>query len=310
MKIIVNLATLIAMFSAFPLFVSAFYGFGSSYDCATKLNELGMDMFNGSDKDGSPFMFDQDQKTIIQNRSKIVSQKTENGVETIVYKTTVPKYENGKVNGEEQITKTVKIQRDGTGKVISAEKFDDFAYNERTFGQSKIQMPLIKSNGLKLTKDGENCALDQMFYSSSMSKEGETKTYVTYDKKICDPLLPLIKSIGPANAAQCSNLVAMAQNSIKNRNEELASEGKVVGWSSQENDSPSDMNKNFTLSSIIGACISSVQSPFGYGGYYGMGPWGMNSGEGQSNKPKARSSTPKGASPKTSQSQDGGASNP
>ncbi|HEX7675617.1 MAG TPA: hypothetical protein VF412_15685 [Bdellovibrio sp.] len=256
-----------------------------NFGCQAKINGAAMDMFAGMDPDGSAFYISPDGKTQVTDPNRVVSRETQGDVETIVYKTKEPRYSADGKMVMEVVKHTIQITRQN-GKITSVNKLWDVnkqAAARDSFAKScpncmANQMPLVKSMESTFTYDGDNCSVNQDVTYQMKDANSQAEAKVTYDKKFCDSLGPILKQMGAQNAAQCANLFAMAQASFESREKELKAEKKsfqngYFGIYSGTNPGKVNADANFDLGSKIAMC--SMADGWGMGMYGGIGMPGM-----------------------------------
>lgn len=254
-----------------------------NFACQAKINGAAMDMFAGMDPDGSAFYISPDGKTQVTDPSRVVSRQTQGDVETIVYKTKEPRMGTDGKMVMEVVKHTIQITRQG-GKITSVNKLWDV--NQQLSSRDAMAkacpdcstMPLVKSMESTFNYDGDNCSVNQDVTYQMKDANSPVEAKVTYDKKFCDSLGPVLKQMGAQNAAQCANLFAIAQANFENREKELKTEKKsfqsgYFGMSSEKNPGKVNTNANFDLGSKIAMC--SMADGWGMGMYGGIGMPGM-----------------------------------
>jgi hypothetical protein len=217
---------------------------------------------------------DSNGKTVIPANAK---RTLENGVETITYKV---------LNGTDNVTNTVVITRDQSGKLVSVARQYDMAYQVKTrkmYNISSTDSPLVKSAQSDFAYSGDECSVNQTMaleMENEKSKEVEKKVY--YDKKFCDQLAPTISRIGAQNATQCGSLIDQAKVAFDSRNKDLASEGKSLKTFSYFGETPSSQKTyatTFNLGMAIQSCVLMNGAPLGMmGGMVGFAGGGMMMG--------------------------------
>ncbi|MFV8247821.1 hypothetical protein [Bdellovibrio bacteriovorus] len=269
------------------------------FACINQVNMATMDMGFGTEPDGAAFAIGADGKTNVLDSGKIVSRETKDGVETIVYKAKVMTgFKDGKPVFETD-RKTVAIRRDDQGRVVAVNKDMNLktqiqnrdAYLKTEWGKhAKGHYPLIKGTESTFTYDGDSCDVAQSVYMQMQDENSKVESKVTYDKVFCDRMKPMISKMGSQNAAQCGNLIGMAQGAFDQRNAELAKEGKSMAasafgmYADPYGGAPSSNAKTkqaaqssaFNIGGAIAMCASMADGGMGMmGGYYGMGMGGI-----------------------------------
>lgn len=257
--------------------------------CIMSANQHLMDYGMGIDPDGASLYIDIDGKTVFPNQNNIVKRNLEGGVETITYKTKQPKY-GGYMYGQnidyETVEKTVKITRDGNGRLTGISKSFDTAFQAKMSAQASKSgyrgFPIIKSFDSDFTyKDGE-CSLNQTIGMEMETANSKAEKKVYFDKKFCDQLAPTVKQIGAQNAGQCAGLINQAQMAFDSRNKELSGEGKSFKEYNYIGQNPSP-EKNYSTIFNLGMAIQSCAVADGMLWGYGMGmgvPMGFGMGMG------------------------------
>lgn len=276
--------------------------FGQGFECTSIANMKMNDYGYGVDPDGVALYFDNSGKTVIVNQDKIVNRKTENGEETITYKTKVPKYTGSYAKVEfETVNKTIVIKRGPDGKMISFSKLHDtkeqadkFKQMLKEFGGQVTSFNLIKSENYEFVNSGDDCYLNQNISVEMKSDSPKEEKSVYFDKKFCDSIAPIVNNMGKQNAAQCGNLIAAAQSSFKNRYTELLKEEKNLKLTSYFGQTKPETN-NFNVFSLTGAIQSCLplQAGFGMGGFAGGGGYynpGAVGEKTESKKPSSKAS--------------------
>lgn len=260
------------------------------YACANQINHATMDMGYGMDPDGVAFSIDNDGKTQVVDQNKIVSRSTKDGVEAITYKAKVmTAFKDGKPVYETE-RRTIYIKRDSSGRVVSVNKDMNLKMqimNRDNFRKSEMgknykgAYPLVKGTESTFVYNGDSCEVNQNLYYEMKDENAKAEGKVTYDKAFCDKLKPMISKMGSQNAAQCGNMIAMAQSLHEQRNNELKKEGKTLSASGfygafgNAGEAPDAKTKQAaTMSAFnIGAAVSLCASM--NDAAQGMGPWGM-----------------------------------
>lgn len=267
--------------------------------CIYKANFHVADGYYGADKAGnyqSPALFfDWGGNTQIVDKSRIISQETKDGVETITYKVKEPriKFINGKdVTEYVEVRKTIHVTRKN-GQLASIVTDHDMAaqrkQQEEWAKNSKVkmtEMPVSKSHETRFIGAGDDCKIEQVTHW--MDDKGQAKGSVFYDKKACDSLAPLMKKMGNQSATECGNLMMRAAGVMDIRRGELKGENKELNPTYVTSAQKPDLNSTFEISKFIAACASEglpmgmfpgmgMYGPFGTRGLGGMGMMGPGS---------------------------------
>ncbi|WP_413558207.1 hypothetical protein [Bdellovibrio sp. HCB209] len=262
------------------------------FACIHQVNMATMDMGYGSQAEGAAFAIGTDGKTNVLDSGKIVSRDVKNGVETIVYKAKVMTgFKDGKPVFDTE-RRTVTLRRDDQGRVVAVNKDMNLktqiqnrdAYQKTAWGQqSKGNYPLYKGTESTFTYNGDSCDVAQTVSMQMQDENSKVEGKVTYDKAFCDRMKPMISKLGSQNAAQCGNLIGMAQSVYEQRNTELAKEGKSmmasaygylggVEVASNAKTKLAAQSSAFNIGGAIAMCASMSDGGVGMmGGYYGGG---------------------------------------
>lgn len=266
--------------------VSALAGMGmktyaEKMSCTWKVNSA-LDTYGfGMNPEGPAFSVGADGKTIVHDSQRVVSRTTNDGIETIVYKVKEPRFVDGK-QVFETVRKTVRIKRDG-GKVVEvANDYDiksqlrmreDFAKSELAKSYKGEPFSLLKSAESKFIHNGDSCETEQSAYFLIQDEKSPVEGKVTFDKKFCDEIKPMISRMGTQNASQCGSLIAMAQGTFEKRNKELSKENKELfplgspyGRAGGEKMSAGG---SINLGMMVSMCANASDMA------NGMNPWGM-----------------------------------
>lgn len=258
-----------------------------NFDCQMKLNQAAMDLYAGMDVDGAAFTFSQDGKIQVVDSNRIVSRANNGNVETITYKTKELRIDSTGKSIFETVKRTVEVKRED-GKVVSVNKLYDLNQqiaNKKSFEKvckdCTANYPLMKSAETTFAYDGRNgCAINQNVILQMKDEKAQVDAKVTYDKKFCESLNPIMKQMGAQNAAQCGGLLARAESYFNQRTAELKKEGKsFVEYNSyytdqKKNNNTNGISTNFNIAAQIGMCAS-AESPVMIGAY---GPMAMGTG--------------------------------
>lgn len=257
-----------------------------NFECQMKLNQAAMDMYAGMDPDGAAFTFGQDGKTQVMDSNRIISRANNGNVETITYKTKELRYDSTGKPMYETVKRTVEVKRDG-GKIVSVNKLYDVnqqVSDRKAFEKSckdchlMGSFPLMKSTETTFAYDGKNgCAINQNVILQMKDEKAQADAKVTYDKKFCESLSPIMKQMGAQNAAQCGGLLSMAESYYNQRSAELKKEGKSFvdySYGSDQKQNKNGISTNFNISTQIAMCAS-AENPAMMGPY---GTMGMGSG--------------------------------
>lgn len=216
----------------------------------------------------APAYIGSDGKTVITDKSRIVRQSLENGVETIAYKTKESLYSVNSQNPEtEEVEKTLSIERDSSGKLLATTKSSQIANQlkrQKEWAKIGHSMIVVKSTESHFDQSGKDCKLSQIISNELLQDKAEK--IVTYDKNFCDTLAPLVKKIGSQNANQCANLIATASLAFESRNKELSKERKSMRNVDYFGENSSfNYSKNFNLSMAIQSCAVADAQMWGFG---------------------------------------------
>ncbi len=267
-------------------------GFVQSKECVMVANQGLQDYgYGGFDPDGVALYFDNDGKTTILDQNKIVSRKNENGVETITYKSkrqniaAYPKVEFETVN------KTVVIKRDSAGKMIGFSKVFDIKEQvenvkamKKQFANNVVGTNLVKSVDNEFINSDDDCYLNQTISLEMKDENSKEEKSVSFDKKFCDSLAPIINNMGKQNAAQCGNLIASAQMNFNTRRANLAKEDKDLKLNTNyfgygQSAAGDSTGSVFSISAAIQSCLP-MQAGFGMTGYGYTGNYNYGAGGG------------------------------
>lgn len=282
MKFLLSLITVLGSSSALAEMDMQTYM--KQMSCTQQINSaLGTYGF-GMNPEGPAFSVGADGKTIVHDSQRVVSRTTSDGIETIVYKVKEPRFVDGK-QVFETVRKTVRIKRDG-GKVVEvANDYDiksqlrmreDLAKSELAKSYKVKPFPLMKSAESKFIHNGDSCETQQSAYFQMQDEKSPVEGKVTFDKKFCDEIKPMISRMGTQNASQCGNLIAMAQGTFEKRNKELSKENKELfpigspyGWAGSEKTSAGG---SINLGMMVSMCATASDMA------NGVNPWGMGMG--------------------------------
>ena len=273
--------------------------------CVMTANQQLMDYSLGFDADGAALYFDQDGKTVILDKARVVSKTEDAGVETIRYKAKQAKWD-GKPNSFETVEKTLVVARDSEGRLKNITKVFDLApqieVQKMYAGKDYMgeAMPLIKSLDNSFSYNGDECFLLQSVGIELKNEKAKPEKKVYFDKKFCDSVGYTMKQMGYQNVSMCSGLISQANMAFENRNKELSAEGKSLKEYNYFNQKPGELNYSniFNVSMAIQTCAISegmllgggmgmgVPNGFGYGGF-GYAKGGKNEAAGE--KPPAES---------------------
>lgn len=235
--------------------------------CQVVVNAMFMDQNMGMDPDGVSLVVGPDGKIYPNKPERIVNRREENGVESLAYVGKVPYFGP---NGMEfkEVAQVVQVRRDRNNRILEVTKNFDL----RGVVAGVPGAPLYRAHNHKMVYgDKGECDLEQSFVIAVNDSEdkGGVKL-VTFDKKLCDEISPLMKQMGVQNAAQCGNLMLQASNLMQKRNTELQAEKKTLMAGNG-----ASMNE-LNAGSIIGACAMKdmvasnlnygMAAPGGYGG--------------------------------------------
>ncbi|QDK36286.1 hypothetical protein [Bdellovibrio sp. NC01] len=282
-------------------------------ECNMKQNQAAMDMYAGMDPDGAAFVFGGDGKTQVLDSGRVISRATNGDTETITYKTKELRYDSTGKTMYETVKRTVQVKREG-GKIVSVSKLYDVAQqaaDQASFAkackdcQNFGKWPLMKSAETTFAYDGKNgCAINQNVVLQMKDEKASPEAKVTFDKKFCDSLGPVMKQMGSQNAAQCGNLLSMAEGYFSQRSGELKKEGKSFydysfPGADQKNKSPFS-NSNISMQIAMCASAENPVMTGGMGVYPGgtglMMGGGFVIGGGAMGMPAAKPSSNKGTS--------------
>ncbi|GIL18094.1 MAG: hypothetical protein BroJett040_18450 [Oligoflexia bacterium] len=289
----------IFMFTVIGFVAQANATYLSSSACIAQANMHVTDTYHGAGKDGKYLLpalfFDWSGNTQISDKSRIVSQETKDGVETITYKVKEPRMKlvEGKYVTEiVEVRKTIHVTRKNGQLASIVSDFDMAAQKKQQEEWAKNskaklgEMPVSKSYETRFTGTGEDCKTEQITHW--MDDKGQAKGNVFYDKKACDSLAPLMKKMGHQNASECGNLMMQAAGIMDIRRGELKSENKELNPSYVTTVQKPDLNSTFEISNFVTACASEglpmgmfpgmgMYGPFGTRGLGGMGMMGPGS---------------------------------
>jgi hypothetical protein len=204
---------------------------GNSYagpDCLDRMNAA---LFDFGSADGPPFIVAPDGYTSVVRSDRIVSRKVSGDIETIIYKSSVPKLHVH--DGFATETNKVIIKRD-KGRVVSMVREFDTVSQRRVLGEWKRlgdEKDLIeKSYRLDFFyKDGK-CKLDQAFYDLIERKTSKEFKRISYDRKLCDALDPFYLNLEThfkTGRTVPEEKLKAAKKSFEKRLSGLKSEGKL-----------------------------------------------------------------------------------
>ena len=265
-------------------------GFVQSKECVMVANQGLQDYgYGGFDVDGVALYFDNDGKTTILDQNKIVSRKTENGEETITYKTKKIKAGSFEKVEFESVNRTIVIKRDSTGEMIGftkvfdiKEQVENIKAMKKQFNDNLVGAKIIKSVNNEFINSDDDCYLNQTVTLEMKDEKSKEEKSVSFDKKFCDSLAPIINNMGKQNAAQCGNLIASAQMNFNTRRETLAKEDKNLKLNTHyfgygQATTGDSAGNVFSISAAIQSCLP-MQSGFGMQGYPGGYGYGMGGG--------------------------------
>lgn len=243
------------------------YGTGGFYmedPCAYNLNMAIAGTDFGSYN--SVVRVDQKRKLVI-DRKYIHSETKVGNVTTIIYKT----YLAG--TQIEVLSKLAITEEDG--KITQVARFGDaeadkkiknmYGYNG---GVKMMGLPFVKKTDISFEHEKEGCHMtgSEITVANEDEKKAD-RVIVTYDKKTCDAISPILDRIGRQNALECGNLFSRIEESYKERSKEISKDGKELILSSNStfasvSKSPdlSDRNRNGSVMNLITNCITAGSS--------------------------------------------------
>lgn len=221
----------------------------------------------------SPIHVDGKGKLIV-DKKKVTSYEEKGNAKTIIYK------EAGSLYGSGELSRKVEVIEEN-GKIVRTIRYEDTGAQDKWQKDNKLNFPLIKKTEQVFIHDSESCKL----VSSEMTEDGKGKesVTVTYDKKLCDEIAPLLNQMGKQNAMLCTGLFSKIQQSYLAREDEFSKSGKgyrpiMGGFVGAPLKSIKDLagtgERETVLIGVISACAM-VENPMmpgiGMGGGFGMG---------------------------------------
>ena len=239
-------------------------------------------------------------KTEVLDQKRIVSRENKDGVETIVYKAQEPRLDKeGRQFVMETVKRTVQIKREN-GKVVSINKLWDVQKQIQDIKNARANCPkclesssYVKSMESTFSHDGNNCDVNQETIYLVKDANSEAEAKLTYDKKLCDTLAPMVQKMGSQNAAQCGDLLLKARFAYDKRAKELEKDNKSFFSMSQKIKNGNDLSL-LDLSGKIAACtLQGMPAEYGmgfsgYGGVSGGYGSGMMMGSGMMGAPASK----------------------